>query len=311
MFQMKRVLDNFLRLIPDYVYISLLYFKHLHRFPNLRHPRTFNEKLQWLKLHDRKPEYTMMVDKIKVKEYVANLIGEEYIIPTLATYKHVDDIDIDKLPNQFVIKWNHDSGSVVICKDKATFNWNKAKEKLRKGETKIGFWYGREWPYKNVKPMLLAEKYMEDNNEVVKTVRSASQSNEKAPMLNDYKFYCFNGEPKIMFISSDRANNVCFDYYDMNLNHLDLKQGGENYKGQVKLPTNFKEMKDLAAKVSQNIPHVRTDFYEVNGRVYFGELTFFDSSGFAKFSPKVWDEKLGDLIVLPNFLVGIIIYMLG
>ncbi len=291
-------IERLLRLLSDSLYISLLYYKHFGHFPNLKHPQTFNEKLQWLKLHDRKPEYTMMVDKIKVKDYVADLIGEEYIIPTLATYKHVDDIDIDKLPNQFVIKWNHDSGSVVICKDKATFDWKKEKKKLQKGETKNGFWYGREWPYKNVKPMLLAEKYMEDYNEVVKPVHSASQRSEQTPMLNDYKFYCFYGEPKIMFVSSDRANNVCFDYYDMDLNHLDLKQGGENYKGQVKLPANFKKMKDLAAKVSQNIPHVRADFYEINGHIYFGELTFFDSSGFAKFSPSCWDLKLGGLIDL-------------
>ena len=149
----------------------------------------------------------------------------------------------------------------------------------------------REWPYKNVPRRILAEKFMVDLKQ-----QSEAKSRNQVEELNDYKIFCFNGAPTILFVASDRANNVCFDYYDMELNHLDLKQGGDNYYGEVKLPKHFDEMKELAAKISKGIPHVRADFYEINDKVYFGELTFFDSSGFAKFTPEEWDAKLGSLI---------------
>lgn len=279
-------------LFPDKLYLQMMYWLHLGIKLNLKNPKTFNEKLQWLKLYNHKPEYTIMVDKVKVKDYIAKLIGEEHIIPTLGVWDNPDDIDFDALPNQFVLKCNHNSGTgMCICRDKNKLDIEKAKAKLRKGLKENYFMRWREWPYKNVPRRILAEKFMVDLKQ-----QSEAKSRNQVEELNDYKIFCFNGVPTILFVASDRANNVCFDYYDMELNHLGLKQGGDNYHGEVKLPKHFDEMKELAAKVSKGIPHVRADFYEINDKVYFGELTFFDSSGFAKFTPEVWDSKLGSLI---------------
>lgn len=289
--------------MDDKPYLKLRYRASFGKKLDLEHPVTFNEKLQWLKLYNRKPEYTIMVDKVKAKEYVANLIGQEHIIPTLGVWDNPDEIDFDSLPNQFVLKCNHNSGlGMCICRDKRLLDITKVKRALWKGLKENYFLQGREWPYKNVPRKILAEKFMVDNS-------SSGQAITKDGLkdLNDYKFFCFNGEPKVLFISSDRSQNVCFDYYDMQLNHLDLKQGGDNFKGVVVLPKHFEEMKDLAAKISQNIPQVRTDFYEINGNIYFGEMTFFDSSGFEKFSPDSWDEKLGKLIILPPPYCGYLI----
>lgn len=294
---------HLLNWMDDKTYLKLVYRGHFGKKLNLDNPITFNEKLQWLKLYNRKPEYTIMVDKVKAKEYVANIIGEEHIIPTLGVWDDPDDIDFDKLPNQFVLKCNHNSGiGLCICKDKSKLDIEKVKEGLRKGLKENFYLMGREWPYKNVPRKILAEKYMVDSEYDKKAI-----GKEDLQELHDYKFFCFNGEPKVLFVSSDRTKKVCFDYYDMSLNHLDLKQGGDNYNGHIALPEHFEEMKSLAEKISANIPHVRTDFYEINNEVYFGELTFFDSSGFAKFEPENWDERLGKLIVLPPPYCGYLI----
>lgn len=283
-------------LFPDRAYLKMMYRLIVGKRLDLDHPVTFNEKLQWLKLYNRDPRYTVMVDKVKAKEYVAGIIGEEHIIPTLGVWDDPDDIDFDALPDQFVLKCNHNSGTgMCICRDKSKLNIEKVKAELRKGLRQNYFLPGREWPYKNVPRKILAEKFMVDDMGGQAETISRSQLKE----LDDYKIFCFNGEPKILFVASDRANKVCFDYYDIQLNHLDLRQGGDNYKGKVRLPRHFEEMKNLAAKLSAGIPQVRTDFYEIDDQVYFGELTFFDSSGFATFSPEEWDERLGKLIVLP------------
>ena len=288
-------------LVPDKPYLQMMYWLNMGKKLNLKHPVTFNEKLQWLKLYNRNPKYTIMVDKVKAKEYVANIIGEEHIIPTLGVWDDPDDIDFDALPDKFVLKCNHNSGlGMCICRDKSKLDIPKVKAELRKGLKQNYFLQWREWPYKNVPRKILAEKFMEDHEQQAQKISKA-----KLEELNDYKIFCFNGQPKVLFVASDRANKVCFDYYDMKLNHLDLKQGGDNFKGEVKLPNHFEEMKELAAKISKDIPHVRTDFYEINGNVYFGELTFFDSSGFAKFHPEEWDERLGKLIVLPPLIKDI------
>ena len=275
-----------LRILPDKLYISLLYYKHFKRFPNLKNPETFNEKLQWLKLHDRKPEYTTMVDKHLVKQYIAEKLGDEYVIPTLGAWNTPEEIDFDSLPEQFVLKWNHDSGSIVICKDKSSFDKNEAVKKLLVGKKKNGFWYGREWPYKNVKPRIIAEQYMED---------------EKTEELRDYKFFCFNGEPKAMFIATDRAKanaETKFDFFDMEFTHLPCKNGHPNSEKPIQKPEQFELMIEFSRKLSKDIPHVRIDFYEVNGHVYFGEMTFFHFSGMVPFDPPEWDKKLGDLLEL-------------
>ncbi len=254
---------------------------------DLENPKTFNEKLQWLKLHDHNPLYTTMVDKHDVKKYVANIIGEEYIIPTIAVYDKVEDIDFDKLPNQFVLKWTHDSGGLVICKDKSKLNVDVARKKLKKGERNHYFWRSREWPYKNVKPRIIAEQYMED-----------STTSE----LRDYKFFCFDGEVKALFIATDRqkkGEETKFDFFDADFNHLDIKNGHPNAEIHPAKPAMFEKMKVLAATLSKEIPQVRVDFYEVNGKVFFGELTFSHWSGMKPFEPREWDYKFGDWIKLP------------
>ena len=276
------------KMIPDKVYLNLMFLKHFHRLINFRNPKTFNEKLQWLKLYDRNPLYTKLVAKLEVKKYVAETIGEEYVSPTLGVWEKPEDIDFDSLPDQFVLKWNHDSGSVVICKDKSKFNKEEAIAKLQHGKKYNGFWYGREWPYKNVKPYVFAEKYMED-----------SQTKE----LRDYKFFCFNGNVKLLFVATDRYTLDCetkFDFFDADFAHLALLNGHPNAEITPVKPKSFDLMKALAASLSASIPHLRVDFYEVDGKVYFGEFTFFHYSGFVPFEPKSWDDTLGEWLELPK-----------
>ena len=274
-----------LRFIPDKAYIQIYYFSHFKHFANLRNPKTYNEKLNWLKLHDHNPIYTTMVDKYEAKKYVADIIGDEYIIPTLGVWNHFDEIDFDALPNQFVLKCTHDSEGLVIVKDKNKLDKKLAREKIE-AALKLNFYYiGREWPYKNVKPRIIAEQYMEDHVD---------------GELRDYKFFCFDGEPKAMFIASDRSKDATkFDYYDLDFNHLDLKQHYPN-AGTVRKPVTFDKMIELSKVLSKGLPHVRVDFYEVNGHLYFGEMTFYHFSGFMPFQPAKWDDIFGEWLKLPQ-----------
>ena len=284
------MIKKMLRLLPDRVYIQILYFYHFKKFANLRNPEGFNEKMQWLKLHDHNPVYTKMVDKIEAKKYVASLIGDEYIIPTFAEWDNVDDIDFSVLPNQFVLKSNHDSGSLIICKDKKELDIEKAKRKMATSYDNNGYWYGREWPYKNVKPRFLAEQYMED---------------EETRELRDYKFFCFDGQVKALFIGSDRqkpGESVKFDFFDEEFNHLDFTNGHPNSSVLPKKPHNFELMKELATQLSKGFPFLRVDLYEVNGKVYFGELTLYHGSGCLPFNPNTWDKVFGSWLTLPNRL---------
>ena len=279
---------NLLNWMPDKAFIKMEYRCNMRRKLDLDNPRTYNEKLQWLKLYDRKPQYVKMVDKYEVKEYVANLIGEEYIIPTLGVWEKFEDIDFNALPNQFVLKCTHDSGGIVICTDKEKFNIDQARKKINKFLKRKFFYEHREWAYKDVKPRIIAEKFMEDKS-----------TNE----LRDYKFFTFGGKPKLLFIASDRQNKneeTKFDFFDMDYNHLDIKNGHPNANTIPSKPQNFEEMKILAEKLSQNTPQLRVDFYEVDGKVYFGELTFFHWGGIVPFEPEEWDRTLGDWIVLPS-----------
>lgn len=271
--------------MDDEAYLKRKYKACMGKEIHLDSPQTFNEKLQWLKLHDRKPEYTTMVDKYAVKMYVADIIGEKYIIPTLGVWNHFDEIDFDKLPNQFVLKCTHDSGGIVICKDKNKLDLKSAKKKIEKSLKQNYYWSGREWPYKDVKPRIIAEEYMID---------------ESGYELKDYKFFCFNGEPKMMFIATDRGLDTKFDFYDMEFNHLPFTNGHPNANKQIKKPKNYSTMLALSAKLSFGIPHVRVDFYNINGKIYFGELTFFHWSGLVPFEPEEWDYKLGSWLKLPE-----------
>ena len=272
--------------IPDSLFLRLRFkLKNGYRL-DLKNPRTYNEKLQWLKLYDRNPEYTKMVDKYEAKRHVAGIIGEEHIIPTLGVWDRVEDIDFDALPNQFVLKCTHDSGGIVVCRDKATLNIQEAVGKLRKGLKTDFFNINREWPYKNVKRRIIAEEYKED------------ESGE----LADYKFFCFDGEPKILFVATDRlsAEETKFDFYDLEWNHLPVLCGHPNRECPSPKPSNLAEMIDVARKLSSGIPHVRVDLYNCNGRVYFGELTFFHWSGFKPFTPFEWNYTLGSWLNLPG-----------
>lgn len=268
-------------------YIKIYFRLAMGKFPNLEHPQTFSEKLQWLKLYDRRPEYTMMVDKYAVKEYVSHVIGQEYVIPVLGVWNRPEDIDYDSLPNQFVLKCNHDSGGLVICKDKSKFDKEKAYKKIKKSFKRNLFFGTREWPYKNVKPLVFAEEYKED----------------KYGELRDYKFFCFDGKVKAMFIATDRqkqGEDTKFDFFDENFNHLPFTNGHPNANPMPAKPSCFEKMKELAEKLSAGIPHVRVDFYEVDESVYFGELTFFHWGGIKPFEPEEWDYKFGSWIKLPN-----------
>lgn len=271
--------------LTDEEYLAKLYRAHLGKDLQLVHPVTFNEKLQWLKIHDRKKEYTTMVDKYAVKEYVSSTIGEKYVIKTLGVWKCFDDIDFDLLPNQFVLKCTHDSGGLVICRDKAKLNKNKARKKINKCLKKNFYYIGREWPYYDVVPRIIAEEYMQDNT----------------GELRDYKFFCFNGVPKIYKIDFDRFNNHRANYFDCSndrLLHFGEKNCPPDYCRELQLPENIELMKKLACKLSENSKFLRVDFYEANGKVYFGELTFYPASGFGEFTDEAWDEKLGDWLEL-------------
>lgn len=270
-----------LLILPDKIYLKLLYKNIFSKKLDLNNPQTFNEKLQWLKLKDRKDIYTTMVDKYEVKKYVSNIIGEEYIIPTLGIYNSFEEIDFEKLPNKFVMKCTHDSGSTIICKEKEKFNKKKAKSKINKC-LKQNFYYNfREWPYKNVKPRIIIEKYMEDS---------------KLKELVDYKVYAFNGEADYLMACYDRIKgNTKFLYYDKDWNLIKkFSYDGMKYGESIKIPKpkELNKMFEFASLLSKNIPFVRVDFYEANGKLYFGELTFYPNAGFETGRTKELDDYL-------------------
>lgn len=271
----------------DEEYLKKLFKCHMKRELNLDNPQTFNEKLQWLKLYDRKPEYTTMVDKYAVKKYVADIIGEEYIIPTLGVWNHFDEIDFDKLPNQFVLKCTHDSGGIVICKDKNKLDLKSAKKKIEKCLKRNYYWSSREWPYNDVKPRIIAEPYMEDS---------------KAYELIDYKFMCFNGEVKCSFTCSERfsEDGLKVTFFDKDWNVMPFERHYPASKNPPKKPINYDKMIQFSEQLSKGILFVRVDFYEINGQLFFGELTFYPGGGFEEFTPEEWDYKLGDFLKLKN-----------
>jgi hypothetical protein len=288
----RRVLHKLLTLnaseFGDELFLKTKYRLIFARRLDLEHPTTYSAKLQWLKLNDRRSEYTRMVDKIEGKKYVASVIGDEYIIPTLKMYDSVNQVNFDELPKQFVIKCTHDSGSVIVCKDKDKLDKKKALEKLNKGLKQNFYYQTREYPYRSVKPRLIAEQYMED---------------ESGYELKDYKIFCFNGQPKMSFVASDRqkeGEDTKFDFYDLEWNHIPVTNGHPCSKNGIPKPKNYEKMLEIAAKLSEGIPHVRVDLYNINGKIYFGELTFFHWSGFMPYEPDEWDYKFGSYLQLPS-----------
>lgn len=277
---------GFFKNMNDKEYLSWLYRARMGRFPDLNHPKSFNEKLQWLKLNDRKPEYTEIVDKYLAKKYVEKRIGEKYIIPTLGVWDEFDQIEFEKLPDQFVLKTTHDSGGVVICKDKANFDKVAAKRKLEKSLKRNYYWAEREWPYKNVKPRIIAENYLSFLN---------------GSDLVEYKVFCFNGKPALFLIckgeghTDERTN----DFYDLEFNHIPVTVTCPNAKEKCQKPDEYEELLELSRKLAKNTYQLRVDLYVINHKIYFGELTFFHDSGCCKFNPPEWDKRFGDMLKLP------------
>ena len=275
-------------IIPDRLYLKWLFRLTMRRKLNLDNPQTFSEKLQWLKLYNRKPEYTQMVDKYGAKQYVSERIGEEYIIPTLGVWDSFDEIEFEKLPNQFVLKTTHGGGNtgVVICKDKNTFDKSSARKCLNASLKSSIYTRLREWPYKNVKPRIIAEQYISDD-----------ENND----LPDYKFFCFNGEPKLCQVIRNRNTYETIDFYDDNWTHMPfvgLNSFAPNGINSVLKPYLIEEMLDISKKISEGIPFVRIDLYFVKNKVFFGEITFFPASGIGSFRPEEWNKILGSWIRL-------------
>lgn len=279
--------SGILNFLDDATYLKMMYKVNMGESLNLDFPQTFNEKLQWLKIHDRNPLYTSLVDKYEVKKYVAARIGQQYIIPTLGVWNHFDDINFDSLPNQFVLKCTHDSGGIVICKNKKELDKEAAKNLLEKCLERNYYWYGREWPYKNVKPRIIAEKFLADDDNVD---------------LKDYKLMCFSGHLKATFVCSNRFSDtgLCVTFFDKEWKRLPFERHYPSDNREICKPDSYNEMIRLAEILSQGIPFVRVDFYEVKGKTYFGELTFYPGNGMEEFTPKKWDKILGDMIVLPK-----------
>ena len=275
-------------LFPDKLYLTLFFRLKMGYWMDWKHPKTYNEKLNWLKLYDRKPEYTTMVDKYAVKEYVANIIGREYIIPTLGVWDSPEDIDWDSLPQKFVLKTTHGGGNsgIIICKDKSTIDLKTVKKQLSRAMGQNIYKECREWPYKNINKKIIAEEYLED-----------SVTNE----LRDYKFFCFNGDVKYLFVATGRQKykEPFFNFFDAEYHSMNIQQGHPRSEDLPSKPLRFNEMKFIAGKLSKGLAQVRIDLYEVNGKVYLGEITFFHFAGIVPFYPSEWDYIFGENIKLP------------
>jgi hypothetical protein len=281
------------RAIPDAPYLRIRYWAELGKRLNLGHPATYNEKLQWLKLYNRHPEYTMMADKYGVRQYVADIIGEKYLVPLLGVWDRFDDIDFSDLPDQFVLKCTHDCGGQIICRDKSKLDLSAAAKIISRSMRRNYYYAAREWPYKNIVPRLIVEEYLDDRPINIHT-------DYMTYFLHAYKFFCFNGVPRFLVYTSDKGDDIRYNYFDMDFCRMDMSCGFAEAGYEIRRPGNFAEMIEIAAILSKGIPHVRVDLYNVSGKIYFNELTFFNWAGFQPFIPETWDETLGSWIELPE-----------
>lgn len=282
------VLEKGMHWIPDSVYLRLKFRKRMGYSLHLKSPKSFNEKLQWLKLNDHRPIYTTLVDKYAVKDYITRRLGEEYVIPTLGVWDRFDEIDFDNLPDQFVLKCTHDSGGLVVCRDKSKLDLATTRRKIEGSLRNNYYWHGREWAYKNVPPRIIAEKYMEDAN---------------STELRDYKFYCFDGEPRFLYLSEGLENHATarISYVTMDWEMAPFTR--PDYRPFDTLPPKpkkFDDMVQVARNLSKDVPFARIDLYEINGKVYFGEFTLSPGIGMNRFVPEQYDYELGDWLHLPN-----------
>lgn len=281
--ELRLQLIKLLSFVPSAPYLKMVYRIKTGEKLHLKNPVGFNEKLNWLKLNHIHPEYTQLVDKLAVRDYIREKIGEDYLFPLLGSWNSFDDIDFDALPDKFVLKCNHDSGSVKLITDKSKMDKAALKAFFERRLAMNAYCLGREYPYKDVPPKMMAEAFMEAPN---------------GGGINDYKFFCFQGKPKLLFVATDRATDVRFDFFDMDFQHLDIVNIHEQSGKEIQKPSCFEEMKSLAETLSQGMEFVRIDLYEIGGRVYFGEFTFFHGGGFYLFHPAHWEKDLGDLLPL-------------
>lgn len=275
--------------MDDKKYLQKMFRARMGYALNIDNPVSFNEKIQWLKLNDRRPEYSKMVDKYLAKDFVSKIIGGGYIIPTIGVWKRFEDIDFSELPEQFVLKCTHDSGGLVVCRNKSDLDILAARAKIERSLKRRFYLTFREWAYKNVEPQILAEKYMED------------QPNSS---LVDYKFFCFNGKPKLLYISEGLEHHPTakISFFDLKGKLLPFyRKDYKPFENDINLPSNFNEMLQIAERLSMaiNNPFVRIDLYDIKGRVYFSEITFYPNAGMIPFCPEEWDKKLGAMIELP------------
>lgn len=268
--------------MSDKAYIALRYWCIFGKKINLNEPTSFNEKLNWMKLYNRNPQYTMMADKYSVKQFVAERIGGRYVVDNYIVAEKWEDIDFSTLPNQFVIKGTHDSGGAIVCRDKQSFDFKAAKEKINRNLKGNWFWFYREWPYKNIKPQIIVDRLLDDHT---------------GKELRDYKWWCFNGKPTFMYLTI-KGDNVYENFYDMDFQPVAVDHGFPRHQPEFEKPSQFELMKELAAKLSADIPFVRVDFFQVEEQVFFGEFTFYDWGGMRPFNGE-WDNKLGQLLTLP------------
>ena len=278
--------------IDDIEYLSRMYRAYCKKDIDWSQPKDFTEKLQWLKVNNRKTEYHTYVDKYSVRQYIEKKIGREYLVPLLGVWDTADDIDFNALPNQFVLKCTHNSGKgMCICKDKSKVDFSQIQKELADGLQEDYYLQGREWPYKNIPRRIIAEVLLVDDQ-------------KKESDIRDYKFYCFNGVPRFCQVITNRSEDERIDFFDMEWNHMPFKGVGFPLHPfsdeKLSCPFSFSEMKGLAVILSAGIPFVRIDFYEVNKRVFFGEITFFPASGFGGFYPIEWNKRIGDMINLNN-----------
>lgn len=279
-------IQHLINFIPDKYYLKFVYRIQLGKKLNFDCPITYNEKLQWLKIYDRNDMYTKLVDKYEVRKYVKNIVGEKYLIPLIGVWNSFDEIDFKKLPSKFVLKCTHDSGGIVVCSSKKEFDKKVAKRKLSRLLKNNYFDYLREWPYKNIKPRIIAEKYMTDGSGINKN------------QLKDYKFFCFEGIVKLVMVAQDRFEFPKSNFYNINFEPIDLKIGNPNFFEKIERPLNFNLMIKIAEKLSKGLRHVRVDLYNIDGKIYFGELTFFHWGGISIIEPIEWDIKMGKWINL-------------
>ena len=277
------------KLLPDKTFIKLLYHYVTGNELDLENPKTFSETRQWWKINDKNPLYPTLVDKISAKKWVAEKIGGTYIIPTLCVWDRIEDVDFSNLPDKFVLKCNHNSGNVIICQNRKSFDVDAAKRALEKSLNDRYYLKGREWPYKYVKPRVFAEIYM-----------SPSDIWEYKPLI-DYKFYCFNGVPMYVQVIKNRGYNETVDFYNMNWEKQPFTGVNPTAKMSDKVdtaPSTLENMKEVAAKLSMGFPFMRVDLYEINHKVYFGELTLYPSGGFGCFKPKEYNLIIGNQLRL-------------